>query len=229
MQEPTIIYDDESIIVLDKPSGLMTHADGRSGEPTLVDWLVARYPELKDVGEAGREGIVHRLDRETSGVMVAARTPQAYERLKEEFHDREVQKAYRAFVHGPLKDERGIIARPIGSARGGSAPRSATRPYGTVRDAQTNYRRIANGAGAAYVEAFPQTGRTHQIRAHFSAIQHPIICDKQYAPGRPCILGFKRLALHAFSLSFIHPATGEKVSFEAPLPPEFVEAEKELR
>ncbi|HVU80366.1 MAG TPA: RluA family pseudouridine synthase [Candidatus Paceibacterota bacterium] len=235
--EPTVIYEDGAIIVVNKPSGLSVHADGRHERATLVDWLLVRYPELKGVGEKqtladgtviDRPGIVHRIDRETSGVLVVARTQEAFAHLKEQFQNREVKKVYRAFVYGPLKDERGIIDRPIGSSRGGKGPRSATRPQGTMRDAQTLYKVIANGAGAAYVEAFPKTGRTHQIRVHFSSIQHPIVADSLYAPSRKPILGFSRLALHAYSISFAHP-DGREVLFEAPLPADFAEAERELR
>jgi 23S rRNA pseudouridine1911/1915/1917 synthase len=240
--EPTVIYEDEDIIVVNKPSGMPVHADGRHERATLVDWLVVRYPEIKGVGETqmladgtviDRPGIVHRIDRETSGVMVVARNPDSYAYLKEQFKEREVKKTYRAFVYGVINDERGIIDKPIGSSRGGLGPRSARRPLGTTREAQTMYRVIerlpaqAGGEGATYVEVFPKTGRTHQIRVHFAAIQKPIVADSLYAPSRPPILGFKRLALHALSISFTHP-NGEEVSFEAPLPADFAEAEKEL-
>ncbi len=235
--EPAIIYEDKDIIVVNKPAGLAVHADGRHERATLADWLAGNYPELKGVGEEqtladgtiiDRPGIVHRLDRETSGAMVVARTQKSFEFLKSQFQEREVKKVYRAFVYGALKEERGIIDRPIGSARGGLGPRTATRPHGVQRDAQTAYRVVQNGKEAAYVEAFPKTGRTHQIRVHFSAIQHPIVCDTLYAPSRKPILGFTRLALHAFSISFKHP-DGRAVVFEAPLPPDFVEAERQLQ
>ena len=235
--EPTIIYEDDSIIVVNKPSGLPVHADGRHERATLVDWLAVHYPELKGVGEEqtlsdgtiiDRPGIVHRIDRETSGVLIVARTQKAFEFLKSQFQAREVKKVYRAFVYGALKEERGIIDKPIGSARGGLGPRTATRPHGVQRDARTTYRVLQNGKDAAYVEAFPETGRTHQIRVHFSAIQHPIVCDALYAHSRQPILGFTRLALHAYSVSFMHP-DGRVVSFEAPLPPDFVEAERQLQ
>ena len=235
--EPTIIFEDKDIIVVNKPAGLSVHADGKHERATLVDWLAVNYPELKGVGEEqtlsdgtiiDRPGIVHRLDRQTSGAMVVARTQKSFEFLKKQFQDREVKKVYRAFVYGALKEERGIIDRPIGSARGGLGPRTATRPHGVMRDAQTAYRVIQNGKDAAYVEAFPKTGRTHQIRVHFSAIQHPIVCDTLYAPSRKPILGFIRLALHAFSVSFVHPS-GKQVIFEAPLPADFVEAERQLQ
>lgn len=234
--EPTIIYEDDAVIVVNKPAGLMVHQDGKHERATLVEWLLVRYPELKDVGEEQRlpdgtlierPGIVHRIDRETSGVLVVARTQKAFETLKKQFQNREVKKVYRAFVHGVLKDDRGIIDKAIGSGRGGGAPRSATRPHGAVRDAVTTYRVIERGENATYVEAFPKTGRTHQIRVHFSALGHPIVCDKLYAPNRTPILGFTRLALHALSISFVHPQ-GREVMFEAPIPADFAEAQKLL-
>lgn len=236
--EPTVIYEDGDIVIVNKPAGLVVHADGKNERATLVDWLLVHYPEIRGVGEEqvladgtviDRPGIVHRIDRETSGVLVVARTQKAFTALKEQFQNREVKKVYRAFVYGPLKDDRGIIDKPIGSARGGTGPRSATRPHGTQREAQTVYKVLARGEGASYVEAFPKTGRTHQIRVHFCAVQHPLVCDTLYAPNRPAILGFTRLALHALSLSFVHPATGQNVIFEAPLPEDFASAASQLQ
>jgi 23S rRNA pseudouridine1911/1915/1917 synthase len=232
--EPAVIYEDKDIIVLNKPAGLPIHADGRHERATLVDWLLVNYPEIKDVGEEqrltdgtiiDRPGIVHRLDADTSGVLVVARNQKSFEFLKSQFQNRETRKVYRAVVYGPLKDERGIIDKPIGTARGGKGPRSARTPHGTMRDAQTAYHVLAKTPEASYVEVFPRTGRTHQIRVHFSAIQHPVVCDKLYAPGRPALLGFTRLALHALSLAFQHP-DGREVIFEAPLPADFAEVEK---
>lgn len=217
-KEPVILFEDDLLLVIDKPSGLIVYPDGKHDYPALSHWLEKKYTEFH---------FVHRIDRETSGLLVVARTQAAHEFLKEQFQNRDIKKTYRAFVYGPLKEERGIINRPIGSGRGGLGPRSATRPHGTMREAETLYRVIANGKEAAYVEAFPKTGRTHQIRVHFSAIQHPIICDVLYAPGKPPMLGFTRLALHAFSLTFMHP-NGQEMRFEAPLPKDFVEAEKRL-
>ncbi|MBX4191966.1 RluA family pseudouridine synthase [Candidatus Parcubacteria bacterium] len=217
--EPTVIFEDDSIVVLNKPAGLQVIPDRHAERETVEGWLKNNYPQFF---------IVHRIDRETSGLLVVAKTEDAFTFLKEQFKSREVQKTYRAFVYGAFKDERGIVDKPIGSARGGLGPRSAKLPYGTTRDAVTVYRRIQNGEDFAYVEVFPKTGRTHQIRVHFAAIQHPIVADTMYAPGRTSLLGFERLALHALSLTFTHPK-GKKVTFEAPLPPDFVAAERELR
>ena len=219
--EPKVLYEDAEILVLDKPAGLQVIPDRHAERETLRAWLEKNYKETH---------IVHRIDRETSGVIVVAKTEKAFEFLKNQFKNRQVQKTYRAFVHGAIKDERGIIDKPIGSARGGLGPRSARRPYGAVRDAVTTYRTLAtshSGLATSYVEVFPKTGRTHQIRVHFAAIQHPILCDALYAPGRPALLGFERLALHALSLRFMHP-NGKEVDFKAPLPKDFVAAEKLL-
>ena len=221
--EPTILYEDDSVLVIDKPTGLIVHPDGIHDYPALTSWLEKRYKE---------HFLVHRLDRETSGVLVVAKTEIAHEFLKEQFHDRDVRKVYRAFVYGNIKDDRGIIDKPIGSARGGKGPRSAMRPHGQLREAITTFKVLTRTPDATYVEVRPKTGRTHQIRVHFSVIQRPIICDQLYAPSRLPMLGFKRLALHALSLTITLPppvgseqATGEEKIFSAPLPPDFLIAE----
>jgi RluA family pseudouridine synthase len=224
--EPTILFEDADLVVVDKPAGMIVHSDGKHDYPELDTWLRER---LKT-----NVFLVHRIDRQTSGVLVVTKNEGAYEFLKQQFKEREVRKTYRAFVYGNFKDERGIIDKPIGSARGGLGPRSARTPYGTIRDAVTMYRVIKNGKDettgdtCSYVEVFPKTGRTHQIRVHFAAVQHPVVCDELYAPGRPKILGFERLALHAFSIAFRHPNKKE-MTFEAPLPADFLAAEKELQ
>jgi len=220
MGTPKIIFEDDSVAVVNKPSGFIVYPDGKHDYPALSHWLEKKYKEFH---------FVHRIDRETSGVLVVAKNADAYAALKEQFKDREIKKVYRAFVHGALKEERGQIERPIGSARGGRGPRSATRPYGVERAASTVWKRLMNGEGCAYIEAFPKTGRTHQIRVHCAAIQHPIIADVLYGPGRPQLLGFKRLALHALSITIAHPTSGKEMTFAAPLPQDFIDAEAELK
>ena len=217
-----IIFEDDDLVVVDKPSGFIVYPDGKHDYPALSHWLEKKY------GEGGFH-FVHRIDRETSGVLVVAKTADAYAALKEQFKDREIKKVYRAFVHGALKEERGQIERAIGSARGGRGPRSAMRPYGVERAASTVWKRLMNGTGCAYIEAFPKTGRTHQIRVHCAAIQHPIIADVLYGPGRPQLLGFKRLALHALSITIAHPTTGKEMTFSEALPQDFIDAEAELK
>ncbi len=216
--EPAILFEDADLIVLDKPAGMVVHADGKHDYPALDKRLQKKFDKIF---------LVHRIDRQTSGVVAVARSQRAQEFLQKQFKQRQVHKTYRAFLYGALKDERGIIDKPIGSARGGLGPRSARAPYGVMREATTAWRRIKNGDVASYVEIFPKTGRTHQIRVHFATIGHPVVCDPLYAPGRPKLLGFERLALHALSLTFIHP-DGREMTLEAPLPEDFLAAEKQL-
>jgi 23S rRNA pseudouridine1911/1915/1917 synthase len=234
---PTILYEDKDVVVIDKPAGLMVHPDGKSKESTLIDWIEQKYPEMIGVGEPlvvgeetiERPGVVHRLDRDTSGVLILARNHAAHEHLKEQFMGRDAHKVYRAFVYANIAEDRGTIDRPIGKSRTDFRQWSAARnPRGVLRDARTDFRVIVRSSEATYLEVFPHTGRTHQIRVHMKAIQHPVLCDPLYANGRPSLLGFTRLALHALSLRLTLPS-GEEKTFEAPLPPEFIEGERLLR
>lgn len=237
MHEPTIIYEDKDILVINKPVGLVIHADGRSTEKTLVDWILKKYPEMKEVGEPlflvtgeiiWRPGIVHRLDRDTSGVMVIAKNRESFLHLKSQFQERETEKTYRAFVYGVIKEDDGTIDRPITRSRKDFRLWSAQRGgRGEAREAITNFKVIGRGDDVTYIEAMPKTGRTHQIRVHFKAINHPIVADSLYAPKREPVLGFERLALHAFRLSVTLPS-GKKQTFEAPLPADFKKAEQLL-
>ena len=235
LKEVKELYSDGDVVVINKPAGLMVHPDTPDKpEPTLVNWIRKHHKEMEGVGEPtvlkdgkeiARPGIVHRLDRDTSGVLILARTKEAYAFLKEAFMEREAAKTYRAFVYGTLRDERGTIDRPIGKSRTDFRQWSAQRnPRGVMRDAITDYKVLGRGGGTTYVEVFPKTGRTHQIRVHFKALQHPVVHDTLYAPGRPSFLGFKRLALHALSLRLTLP-NGKEKTFSAPLPPDFIEAE----
>ena len=237
MIEIPILYEDEDVLVLNKPAGLIVHSDGRTDEPTLVDWLIEKYPNIKDIGEPlalssgtpiARPGIVHRLDRETSGAIVVAKTQEAFLHLKRQFQDREVHKKYRLFVRGEMKGERGTIDWPIGKSpndfRRWSAQRGAK---GELREAVTWYRVLARKDGFSFVEAQPRTGRTHQIRVHFKAINYPVVCDKLYAPKNACALGFLRTALHSFSIAF-KGRGGKEISVTAPYPDDFKDALKNL-
>lgn len=229
----TILYEDESILALDKPSGLVVHPDGRTDEYTLTDWLRTKYPDIENVGEPlvlsngeviDRPGIVHRLDRDTSGVMLVAKTQNAFLHLKEQFQERTVEKTYNSFVYGTPKEDEGTIDRPIGKSakdfRLWSAQRGAK---GKLRDAQTDYTVLASNEDASYLEVRPKTGRTHQIRVHMKAVHHPVVCDPLYAPNHACILGFSRLALHARSISF-DDMQGVRQNVEAAFPDDFTHA-----
>lgn len=237
--ELPIIYEDDDIVVIDKPSGIMTHGDGRNEAETVSDWFAKTYPESKGVGETqrlpdgtelARPGVVHRLDRETSGVLVLAKTAEAHEALKTAFRDRDAKKAYLAFVYGVPKEKKGTIDFSIGRSRQDFRLRSAQpKAKGTLRDALTKYVVLgATESGShALLELMPETGRTHQIRVHLKAIHHPVVGDSLYAPNRPADLGFSRLGLHAHSLDIPLPSGGRK-EFVSPLPKDLVGALNEF-
>lgn len=235
--EPTIIYEDESVMVIDKPIGWLVHDDGKGILPTVVTWLLARVPDVQGVGEAGkasdgttldRSGVVHRLDRDTSGVLILAKNQEAHQFLKQQFKDRLVRKEYRAFVYGLIHDRWGTINRPIGRSQKDSRLRSAMPgAKGVMRQALTDFERIGageyKGETFSYIKLIPKTGRTHQLRAHMRAVERPIVGDALYA--RHIIddsnnLEFKRLALHAHVLEIVLP-NGEERRFMTVLPPAF--------
>ena len=224
-------------MVLDKPSGLLTHADGRNKEESLTDWIAQNYPELEDIGEQERlqngeiikrYGLIHRLDRETSGVILVAKTEKSFLFLKKQFQDRLVEKTYHAVVWGALKEREGIVEKPIGRSATDFRKWSAeSGAKGELREAVTEYKVLVQNEEWAYLEVKPKTGRTHQIRVHLKSINHPVVCDKLYAPKRSCVLGFDRLALHASSIRFKLP-NGTDLEVESPLPEEFEKAKEKL-
>lgn len=234
-----ILYEDEQVLALDKPAGVMVHTDGRTEEKTVCDWIRVYRPEIEGVGEkmtlqSGQEidrpGIVHRLDRETTGVLLVAKNSQSYIHLKKQFQDGAVQKTYNAFVYGWLKEESGQINRPIGRSRGDFRKRSAERgARGKMREALTDYRVVYRGSDGqenlSFLDVRPKSGRTHQIRVHLKAINHPVVCDSLYAPKRDCLLGFSRLALHARSIEWADMKGGNN-RVESPFPADFREALK---
>lgn len=224
-----ILFEDADIVAVNKPAGVMTHPDGRSTEETASDWFAAHYPLSATVGETQRlqdgtellrPGVVHRLDRETSGVLVFAKTPEAHAYLKEAFQERHVHKTYLAFVYGVPKDRKGIIDFPIGRSTQDFRLRSAQpKAKGILREALTRWEIISDIGTHALMKVMPETGRTHQIRVHLKAIHHPVVGDPLYAPNKPYDLGFKRLGLHAYELDLIRP-TGEQLTIVAPIAPE---------
>lgn len=234
-----ILYEDANILAINKPSGLIVHSDGRNIEPSIADWVIKNFPDLENVGEPWispqgetipRPGIVHRLDRATSGVLIIARSQETHAFLKKQFQNREIEKIYRAFVYGHPKDESGVIELEIGRTK--KIPRKWTAlpgKTGTLRAAITHWKVLERGIDletkekVSLLEVRPKTGRTHQIRVHFKAIHHPVICDKIYAPKKGCPLGFNRLALHAFQIRFKTPEE-KMIEVEAPLPEDFQEA-----
>ena len=242
--EPVIIFEDDAVLVIDKPTGWLTHEDTKTEAPTVVEWFLARCPAAAGVGEPGyahdgselnRAGIVHRLDRETSGLLVLAKTAEAHTHLKAQFHDRLVRKEYRAFVYGRLNERWGTIDRPIGRSAKDPRRRSAERgAKGTLRSAITDYERIGvgeyGGEAFSYAKLIPKTGRTHQLRVHLRAIDRPIVGDTLYATHKLTHsnnLGLTRLALHAHVLDITLP-DGEQHRFIAPVPREFDEAAERI-
>jgi 23S rRNA pseudouridine1911/1915/1917 synthase len=236
LDEVTILYEDEDVLAINKPSGLIVHSDGKTEEPSLVDWILKERPEIAGVGEPivqkdgstiDRPGIVHRIDRDTSGVLLIAKTQESFIYLKEKFKERDVKKVYVAFTHGAPREMRGILRRDIKRSKTDFRKFTAYAGRGTARPAETHFRVINHTKGVAYVEMRPKTGRTHQLRVHFASIGHPILGDTLYGSGREEKLGMKRLALHALSISY-EKENGDTVLAESPLPEDFKIAVKEL-
>ncbi len=231
MSDLQIIYEDQNVLVINKPAGLVVHKDDR-GEPadTLIDRLSKNYPEIK---------LVHRLDKDTSGVMIIAKNQETFEFLKDQFQNRKTKKVYRAILSGALKMKPGeerIIDQPIGRSKNDPRRRVASaKAAGPLREATTIFRLISNlGDNYAYIEAEPQTGRTHQLRAHFKAHGHPVVGDSLYNPKDNDREIINRQALHAYKLTIKIPAIstkekGELRIFEAPLPADFVKALEKLK
>jgi 23S rRNA pseudouridine1911/1915/1917 synthase len=228
-----ILHEDAHLVVVDKPAGLVVHpAPGHPGG-TLVNALLYHCRELAGVGGVRRPGIVHRLDRGTSGVMVVAKHDEAHLALAAQFHDHTVERVYLAFVRGAPGADVGRVDRPIGrhprdrkrmsvAARGGRAARTAWR-------VRTRWPRL----GVALLEVRPETGRTHQIRVHLASAGLPLLGDAVYGRGgrreaKALAPDLRRPALHAAVLGFDHPATGERLRFEAPLPADLLALRAEL-
>lgn len=213
-EELSIVYEDGDIVVVDKPPGRPVHPSPGHESGALTDDLLRRFPEMSGVGSAERPGVVHRLDIETSGVMVFARNRRAYLALRREFEShRNVEKTYLAVLHGAPKPPRGTLDGPVGRDR--------------LR-AVTHWETLGRQGPLALVEFKIETGRMHQIRIHAAELGHPIVGDRLYGDReRDARLRTKprRLLLHAVELSFPHPATGERVAFAVPPPSDIVYAE----
>lgn len=263
----SIIYQDNDVLVINKPAGIIVHGDGKTEEKTLADLVTEEFPDVRDVGEPmvinrgpnkeatvlPRPGIVHRLDKETSGVMIIAKTQAAHAILKRQFQDHTIKKTYNTFVWGLVKEDQGVINREIGRSKGDFRKWSAQRfSRGELRVAITEYKVVERFEGDpvmkrgsiivgkgnskiplafTLVDVFPLTGRTHQIRVHFKAINHPLVGDSLYAENHPYALGFTRLALHARKIKLVLPSdaviaedggvSGKVTEFEADLPTDF--------
>lgn len=212
-----VIYEDQAIIIVDKPAGLVVHPGAGNLDGTLVSGLLARFPDIAGVGEDPiRPGIVHRLDAGSSGLLVVARTDDAAEHLIGQFADHSATRRYDALVWGVPEAPHGIIDAPVGRSKSDPLKMAVVT---NGRPARTDYRVIGTYSSPALVsrlECRLETGRTHQIRVHLSSINHPLVGDPVYGQRRPH-LGLKRPFLHASELAFVHPMTNERVTFTSPL------------
>lgn len=210
-----VIYQDAHLIAIDKPSGMVVHPGAGNRAHTLVSALLHHFPEIEGIGPEEKPGIVHRLDKETSGVILVARTEKAYQELQRQFKARAVTKIYLGLVWGKVSREEGRITWAIGRhmKHGERMSVKTNKP----RVAETHYRVIKQLGEVTLLELRPVTGRTHQIRVHLSASGHPVVGDSRYG-RKKAGFGDPRLFLHAHRLSVIHPATGKKMTFKSPLP-----------
>lgn len=227
MKDIEIIYKDENMLVINKPAGLIVH----DGEESVAEWLIRKYPEIKGVGEdESRPGIVHRLDKDTSGVLLIARNQETFGFLKKQFQDKKIKKKYIALVCGNVKDKSGIINLPIGKSKHDFRKKiSIGEMTGKTREAITEYKVIEKFEGNTLLEVYPKTGRTHQIRVHLKSIGHPIVCDRLYGfKNQVCPPGLNRHFLHASSVEFTD-INGARISFEADLPDDLAGLLKNLR
>jgi 23S rRNA pseudouridine1911/1915/1917 synthase len=220
-----IVYEDEYLLVVNKPAGMVVHPAARIVSGTLVNALLAHCPQVADVGGPDRAGIVHRLDRETSGLIVVAKNPEAHAALQRQFKRRLVRKTYVALVEGQVQPREGIIEVPIGRD-----PKDRTRMAvsRTGRPAVTQYRVVEVFPQYTLLEIRPHTGRTHQIRVHLAWLGYPVVGDRVYGRRRQTLLPDRHF-LHARELAFTHPVTGEKLVLSAPLPPELTALLNQLR
>ncbi|MCC6198711.1 RluA family pseudouridine synthase [Candidatus Nomurabacteria bacterium] len=230
-----ILLETPDFLVINKPAGLRTHSDGKSKVPTVVEWILREHPGIVGVGEnmeidgkvIERPGIVHRLDEETSGALIIAKTQEAFVFLKQQFKERNVQKEYHAFVWGHFKESLGTVDAPIGRSSGDFRRWQAGRGIrGEVREAVTKWEAIEQfedeqAERFSFMHLWPKTGRTHQLRVHMKYLQRPIVSDSLYGGKRA--LGFERVALHARTITFSAPSGGE-ITVTAPYPADFAAA-----
>ena len=217
-----IVYEDDDFLVVDKPAGLVVHPAPGHLSHTLINAVLSHFPNLADVSDSLRPGVVHRLDKDTSGVMLVAKNRTAQLNLSDQFKAHSVVKAYLVLVKGQLTPEQGVIEAPMGRD-----PRNRKRMAVVAegREARTEYRVIRYIGDYTLLEVMPETGRTHQIRVHLAAIGYPVVGDKVYGVKSPYL---SRQFMHASRLGFKHPSTGEYVEFTSELPQDLESALKDI-
>lgn len=231
---PDILFENSHVVIIDKPIGVIVHPDDRQDEYTIAQWMKETYG-VKGVGDEGREGVVHRLDRNTSGVLVLAKDQIAFTSLKKQFRDHTARKVYRAIVEGHIRHDTGMISLPIARAKSDFRKRTVVDMFsqdtrGEEREAITRYKVLArtvapNGRQYSYVECYPLTGRTHQIRAHFRGIRHSIIGDDLYGSIKGKT-DAPRSMLHALSITVELPEDNEgskQYTITSPVPKDMKE------
>ena len=220
-----ILFEDDDLLVLNKPVGLVVHPGAGNREHTLVNALLAHCTNLSGIGGEERPGIVHRLDKDTSGCLVVAKNDTTHRELSKQFAERTTQKTYLALVVGIPKKSRGTIDAPIARHPVHRQRMRVSQRRG--REAKTDYRVVQSGADMSLVECVLHSGRTHQIRVHLHHLGHPVLGDRLY--GARQASRAPRQMLHAWKLGFLHPHTGQAMSFEAPVPDDFAEVMKKTR
>lgn len=230
-----VVYEDADLIVVDKPAGMVVHPAAGNADGTLVNALLHHCAgQLSGIGGVARPGIVHRIDKDTSGLLVAAKTDKAHEGLSQQFKDHSIERLYAAIVAGRLIPPTGTVSQWIGRSDG-DRKKMAVQPEGRGKHAVTHYRTLEPLREASLVECKLETGRTHQVRVHMAHLGHPLIGDPVYSKSKKHFksiletLGFKRQALHARTLGFIHPLSSNALSFESRIPADMQELLSQLR
>ena len=216
-----VVFEDDSVIVINKPSGLIVHPGSGIANGTLVNGLAAHFPDLRKIGDPIRLGLVHRLDKGTSGLLIVARTSEALDNLKFQMQKRQVHRQYFAVVAGHVESDKGVVDAPLGRDPKNPLKRAVIQ---NGKYARTHYeidQKFESPFKISTLSCRLETGRTHQIRVHLAAIGHPVLGDELYG-GRTSFNISNRLALHAQMLTFTHPKTNNEMSFESPVPPELI-------
>ncbi len=223
-----VVFEDDSVIVVSKPSGLIVHPGSGIANGTLVNGLAAQFPDLREIGDPTRLGLVHRLDKGTSGLLIVARTPEALENLKFQMQERHVHRQYFAIVAGHVESNKGVVDAPLGRDPKNPLKRAVIN---SGKYARTHYeidQKYESPFKVSMLNCRLETGRTHQIRVHLAAIGHPVLGDELYG-GRTSFNIENRLALHAKMLTFLHPKTKNLMNFESPLPAELTSMKDTFR
>ena len=223
-----VVFEDDSVIVVSKPSGLTVHPGSGIPNGTLVNGLAAQFPDLREIGDPTRLGLVHRLDKGTSGLLIVARTPEALDNLKFQMQERDIHRRYFAIVAGHVESKKGVVDAPLGRDPKNPLKRAVIN---SGKYARTHYeidQKYESPFKVSILNCRLETGRTHQIRVHLAAIGHPVLGDELYG-GRTSFNIENRLALHAQMLTFLHPKTRNLMNFESPLPVELTRMKDTFR